>query len=378
MIDDRSEPAGDRLLDHLQAIPSQAFRMGSDRHYPEESPSHDVATDSFGMESHQVTNRQFARFAQETGYRTLAERPLDPADFPGAPAENLQPGSMVFVPTTGPVDLRHLNLWWRWTPGASWRHPEGRESSVVGREDHPVVHIAYEDAEAYAGWAGRSLPTEAEWEAAARGGLDQAPYVWGDAAEAPDERLANYWHGDFPWRPEPGYGATTAVGSYPANPYGLHDMAGNVWEWTSDWYASRHPDGHERPVLSAAKSAGSGDRGELRPAAAPVPRPAQGDQGWVVPLRRQLLPALPTGGPSPADDRHRDEPHRLPLRPPVVSPPLFGALTWLPHYDRSLLGRDLLGGVTVSSRSIPSPSDCRRCRAMPHPRRVRRPSRAAT
>ncbi|HEY5846932.1 MAG TPA: formylglycine-generating enzyme family protein [Microlunatus sp.] len=271
---DRSEPAGDRSVEPLQAIPSQTFWMGSDRHYAEEGPSRAVAVDGFWMEPHQTSNRQFARFTQETGYRTLAERPLDPDDFPGAPAENLQPGSMVFVPTRGPVDLRHLNLWWRWTPGASWRHPEGPESSVIGRDDHPVVQIAYEDAEAYAGWAGRSLPTEAEWEAAARGGLDQARYVWGDAAEAPDEHLANYWHGDFPWRPEPGYGATTAVGSYPANPYGLHDMAGNVWEWTSDWYASRHPDRHDRPCCLPRNPRGPGVEASFDPQQPqfPVPR----------------------------------------------------------------------------------------------------------
>ena len=271
---DRSEPVGDRSVEALQAIPSQTFWMGSDRHYAEEGPSHAVAVDGFWMEPHQVTNRQFARFAQETGYRTLAERPLDPADFPGAPAENLQPGSMVFVPTRGPVDLRHLNLWWRWTPGASWRHPEGPESSVIGRDDHPVVHVAYEDAEAYAGWAGRSLPTEAEWEVAARGGLEQAPFVWGEEPEASGQRLANYWHGDFPWRPEPGYGATTAVGSYPANPYGLHDMAGNVWEWTSDWYGSRHPDADDRPCCLPRNPRGPGVEASFDPQQPqfPVPR----------------------------------------------------------------------------------------------------------
>ena len=148
---------------------------------------------------------------------TVAERPLDPNDFPGAPPENLVPGSLVFTMTAGPVDLRHLNQWWTWTPGACWKHPDGPASSIDGRDDHPVVHVAFEDAEAYAAWAGKELPSEAEWELAARGGLEGRDFVWGDEPEAPGERLANYWHGDFPWRPEPGYGTATPVGSFPAN-----------------------------------------------------------------------------------------------------------------------------------------------------------------
>ena len=238
-----SEPQGlvrSTATEGLRWVPGQTYTMGSDRHYSEEGPAHLVAVDGFWLESHQVTTAEFAAFVDATGYLTVAERPLDPADFPGAPVENLQPGSMVFTQTAGPVDLRHLSLWWTWTPGASWRHPEGPHSSSLDREDHPVVHVAYEDAEAYAAWAGRELPTEAEWEAAARGGLDQTTYTWGDEPEASGERLANYWHGDFPWRPAPGYGRTSAVGSFPANPYGLFDMAGNVWEWTTDWYATRH------------------------------------------------------------------------------------------------------------------------------------------
>ncbi len=175
-----------------------------------------------------------------TGYVTVAERPLDPADFPGAPPENLVPGSMVFTMTAGPVDLRHLDQWWRWTPGASWRSPEGPGSSLDGHADHPVVHVAYEDAEAYAAWAGKALPTEMEWERAARGGLDGAAFVWGDEPERPGQRLANYWHGDFPWRHDDGYGSTAPVGSFPANGFGLHDMAGNVWEWTADWWSPQH------------------------------------------------------------------------------------------------------------------------------------------
>jgi formylglycine-generating enzyme required for sulfatase activity len=227
-------------------IAAAEFRMGSDDHYPEEAPSRRVAVGGFWIDRHQVSNGRFAAFVRETGYRTVAERPLDPAAFPGAPAENLAPGSLVFTRTAGPVDLRHMDRWWTWTPGACWRHPEGPASSLAGREAHPVVHVAYEDAEAYAAWAGAALPTEAEWELAARGGLDAAPYVWGHAPEPEGLRLANYWHGDFPWQPDPGYGTTAPVGSYAPNGFGLFDMAGNVWEWTTDWYggseaASRDP-----------------------------------------------------------------------------------------------------------------------------------------
>ena len=235
------------MTEDLSWVPDQTYAMGSERHYPEDGPVHQVTVDGFWIETHQVTNAKFAEFVAATGYVTVAERPLDPADFPGAPAENLQPGSMVFTPTAGPVNLRHIHLWWTWPPGASWRHPEGIGSSIKSREDHPVVHVAYEDAETYASWAGRSLPSEAEWEAAARGGLDQMIFIWGDHPEGANDQLANFWHGDFPWRPDSGYGATTPVASFPPNAYGLHDMAGNVWDWTADWYADRHPDEVDKP-----------------------------------------------------------------------------------------------------------------------------------
>jgi formylglycine-generating enzyme len=221
-------------------IPGGTFRMGSDDHHPEESPAHDVPVSGFWIDRHQVTNERFATFVDATGHVTVAERPLDPRDFPGAPAENLVPGSMVFVGSSGPVDLRHLEQWWAWTPGASWRRPWGPRDRRPPAPDLPVVQVAFEDAAAYASWAGLDLPTEAEWEWAARGGLVGAPYTWGDEPEPPGERLANYWHGDFPWRAARGYGTPTPVGSFPANGYGLHDMAGNVWEWTTDWWAERH------------------------------------------------------------------------------------------------------------------------------------------
>jgi len=229
----------------MKPIPGGAFQMGSDAHYPEESPVREVSVAPFSIGEYAVTNEEFAAFVADSGYVTVAERPLDPADFPAAPPENLQPGSMVFTRTRGPVDLRHLSQWWRWTPGACWKRPLGPGSSLRGLDRHPVVHVAFEDAEAYAAWAGLRLPTEAEWERAARGGLEGASYVWGREPEN-GTRLANYWHGEFPWRPDPGYGTTAPVGSFPPNGFGLYDMAGNVWEWTSDWYggseaASRDP-----------------------------------------------------------------------------------------------------------------------------------------
>ena len=217
-------------------IPDGEFVMGSDAHYPEEAPARAVRVEGFWLDRCLVTNADFAAFVAATAYVTVAERPLNPSDFPGAPAENLVPGSMVFTGTPGPVDLRHLSQWWTWTPGASWRRPEGPGSGLDARADHPVVHVAEEDATAYASWAGLSLPTEAQWERAARGGIDAATYTWGDEPERAGERRAHYWHGDFPWRAEPGYGRSAPVGSYAPNGFGLLDMAGNVWEWTADWY----------------------------------------------------------------------------------------------------------------------------------------------
>jgi formylglycine-generating enzyme required for sulfatase activity len=248
--------------------------MGSDDHYAEEAPAHRVAVDDFRIDACAVTNARFAAFVHATGYVTVAERPLDPAAFPGAPAENLVPGSLVFRRTRGPVDLRRLEQWWSWTPGACWRHPDGPGSTVSDRPDHPVVHVAYEDAEAFAAWAGLALPTEAEWELAARGGLDGAAYVWGEDPEAAGERLANYWHGDFPFRPEPGYGATAAVGSFAANGYGLFDMAGNVWEWTADWYVARHPDDAAAPCCVPRNPRGGreGDSADPAQPEFPIPR----------------------------------------------------------------------------------------------------------
>ncbi len=262
------------MSEDLVRIPPQTYLMGSDRHYAEEGPAHPVSVDGFWMAARQVTNDEYAAFVAETDYRTVAERPLDPDDFPGAPVENLQPGSMVFNRTPGPVDLRHLSQWWSWIPGACWRRPEGPGSSLVGRGRHPVVQIAYEDAAAYADWAGRSLPTEAEWEAAARGGLEASTYVWGEDPEPAGERLANYWHGDFPWRPRTGYGHTAAVGSFPANAYGLYDVAGNVWEWTTDWYAVRHQgDPDPTPCCLPRNPRGPGIEASFDPAQPQFPTP---------------------------------------------------------------------------------------------------------
>ncbi|WP_431284785.1 formylglycine-generating enzyme family protein [Humitalea sp. 24SJ18S-53] len=223
-------------------IPGGEFLMGSDRHYAEEAPAHRVRLRGFWMDATTVTNAQFARFVAATGYVTVAERPLDPAMYPGAKARDLKPGGLVFRMTAGPVPTDDYRQWWAWTPGACWRHPEGRGTGIQSRPDHPVVQVAYEDAAAYAAWAGRALPTEAEWEFAARGGLDGADFVWGDELAPGGVHLANTWQGGFPWQntAEDGFTGAAPVASYPPNGYGLHDMAGNVWQWTTDWFAARH------------------------------------------------------------------------------------------------------------------------------------------
>jgi formylglycine-generating enzyme required for sulfatase activity len=234
---------------HTQAdlcfIPAATFRMGSDHHYPEEAPAHVVTVDSFWMDRYAVTNRDFDRFVRATRYVTLAERPVDPALYPGAQPELLAPSSVVFVKPPGRVDLRNVYNWWQYLPGADWRHPRGPRSSLQGLWDHPVVHVAFEDAAAYATWAGKELPSEAEWELAARGGLDGAEFVWGDELAPNGELRANTWQGEFPWQntQDDGYEWTAPVGSFPPNGYGLHEMAGNVWEWTTDWYSSNHEGG---------------------------------------------------------------------------------------------------------------------------------------
>ncbi len=242
--------------------------MGSASHYPEEAPVHTVSVDGFWMRSTTVTNRDFAEFVEATGYVTVAERPLDPKDFPGAPPENLVPGSLVFTMTPGPVDLTHINLWWTWTPGASWRHPEGPGRSVDDRLDHPVVHVAHEDAVAFARWAGESLPTEAEWEYAARGGHESRSFIWGDKAVPDGEYLANFWQGDFPYRNSEadGFTGTAPVGSFPANDFGLSDMAGNVWEWTDDWYTDHHPADADKPCCVPTNPRGPGIEASYDPA----------------------------------------------------------------------------------------------------------------
>jgi formylglycine-generating enzyme len=219
-------------------ISGGTFRMGSDRHYPEESPSHKVKVAGFWISKHTVSNAEFERFVDDTGYVTLAERPANPADYPGAKPELLVPASVVFRKPEGPVDLRNPYNWWTYEAGANWRHPRGPHSSIDSLLDHPVVHVAFEDAEAYARWGGQKLPTEAEWEFAARGGLDEAEFTWGNDVMPNGTPMANTWQGEFPWQNlvADGYEWTAPAGSFPPNGYGLFDMAGNVWEWTIDWY----------------------------------------------------------------------------------------------------------------------------------------------
>jgi formylglycine-generating enzyme required for sulfatase activity len=234
----RTEMQEPDVKEHMVELPAGAFRMGSEDFYPEERPVREVTVDRFWIDRHPVTVAEFRRFVKETGYVTAAERAPEAVDYPDADPELLVPGSLVFRPTNGPVDLDDYRNWWAWAPGADWRHPEGPDSNVGGRERHPVTHVAYADAAAYADWAGKSLPTEAEWEYAARGGLERAVFTWGDEFAPRGRMMANTWQGEFPWQNLllDRYERTSPVETYPPNGYGLYDMAGNVWEWTQDWF----------------------------------------------------------------------------------------------------------------------------------------------
>ncbi|MDA1080809.1 MAG: formylglycine-generating enzyme family protein [Gemmatimonadetes bacterium] len=244
------------------------FMMGGADQYAEsaELPVHGVLVNGFFMDAHTVTNAQFAAFVKATGYVTVAERAPDVADLmrqlpagtPPPDAALLVPGSLVFAPTSEPVDLRDWSQWWAWTPGADWRHPDGPKSSIAGKDNYPVVQVAWNDAVAYADWMGRRLPTEAEWEFAARGGNHQTAFAWGDAAMDAEHPQAHIYEGSFPTHAA----APKPVGSYPATGFGLFDMSGNVWQWTLDWY---RPDTYARDAALGLASNPTGPRSGLDP-----------------------------------------------------------------------------------------------------------------
>lgn len=226
----------------MARIPGGEFSMGADAFYAEEGPVHRVTVADFLLDTHPVTNAQFAEFADATGYVTVAERALDATLYPVADPAMLAPGSLVFKPTAVPVDLRDWRQWWAWETGAQWRHPFGPGSSIGDRPTHPVLQVCFEDAQAYADWAGKRLPTEAEWEYASRGGLDGATYAWGEELHPGGLLMANNWQGKFPYlnTGADGWVGTSPVGTFPANAFGLVDMIGNTWEWTTAYYSPSH------------------------------------------------------------------------------------------------------------------------------------------
>jgi len=235
----------------LVKVPGGRFIMGASDFYPEERPVREAVVGTFWVDESPVTNALFREFVADTGYLTVAERPVSAADYPEADPSLLTPGSLVFHQPHGPVDLRDPRNWWSYTPGACWQRPEGPGSDLTGRDDHPVVHVAYADAHAYATWAGKELPSEAQWEYAARGGLAGATYGWGDELAPGGRRMANTWTGDFPWQRLDGdCDRTSPVKSFSANGYGLYDMIGNVWEWTTDRYALPSPGWADQPCCS--------------------------------------------------------------------------------------------------------------------------------
>lgn len=265
------------MLTELIELPGGEFRMGSTSFYPEEAPIHTVTVAPFAIERHPVTNAEFAEFVDATGYVTVAEKPLDPALYPGVAQQDLLPGALVFRPTAGPVNLEDWRQWWDWAPGAHWRRPFGDGSDIAGKDSHPVVQIAYPDAGAYAAWANRRLPTEAEWEYAAAAGATTT-YAWGDEPTVDGNLMANTWQGRFPYRNDgaANWVGTSPVGIFPPNAFGLFDMIGNVWEWTTTPYSAR---GHAR------RDAGADGSSLDLPANSCCPPPSDPDPSIIQSLK---------------------------------------------------------------------------------------------
>ena len=304
LCDTRIMPTAERRapVQDMVWIEGGEFLMGSEDFYPEERPVRRVEVDGFWIDEHPVTASDFRRFVRETGYVTVAERPLDPADYPDADPDLLVPGSLVFRKTSGPVPLNDARNWWEYVPGAFWKKPGGPGTTINGRDRHPVVQVAYEDAEAYAAWSGKALPTEAEWEYAARGGLDGATFAWGDEHFPNGKPTANTWQGEFPWQ---NLKARRLRGHEPSRQLPAQRLRALRHDREHMGVDQRLVHGRQlrsgEPLLRAAHALGRAV-------------PAKGDQGRIAPLRAELLPALPPGGPSGRDDRHVDEPHRLSLR----------------------------------------------------------------
>lgn len=269
------ETPGPPPADGMVWVPGGTYAMGSEKHYPEERPSGPVSVDGFWMDETTVTNRKFAEFVAATGYVTTAEKAPDPAMYPGADPAMLVPGSITFAKPRGPVDLSNPMQWWAWTPGAQWRHPWGPASNLDGKDDHPVTQVTFEDADAYARWAGKELPTEVQWERAGRGGIESAEFAWGDELSPGGEERMNRWIGEFPWKFRPRRGGarkpgTVAVKTFEPNRFGLYEITGNVWEWTKTWFSDKHPEPTSR-CCAPANPLGPGVEASRDPASG-IPR----------------------------------------------------------------------------------------------------------
>jgi formylglycine-generating enzyme required for sulfatase activity len=271
MLQAKAEAARSTLDDSETAgmvfLPGGTFRMGSDHHYPEEAPSHRASVGAFWIDRTPVTNRQFKAFVKATGHVTTAQIPPDPKDYPGALPGMLYAGSLMFAPPSRVANLSDWSQWWTFMKGADWRHPYGPKSNINVLDHHPVVHVSFSDALAYAEWAGKDLPTEAEWEFAARGGLQDEEFAWGDMLTPSGKHMANTWQGAFPLQNlnEDGYERTSPVTAFPPNGYGIHDMIGNVWEWTSDWWSAAHEADAAKPCCIPQNPRGGREDGSYDP-----------------------------------------------------------------------------------------------------------------